>query len=232
MLRILKLSERLQAYSEAINNMDDFLNYLIKKSDLQNNNFFNYRQPKQKIRSQKIEFDIISEPVANDYVVFDLETTGMSYEKDRIIEIGAIKVTDNKITGTFNMLVNPECYISPYISNIVHITNDMVSDKPVIAEAMPYFIDFAKELPLIAHNARFDISFMKYNAENLGYSLNNSVLDTLRLSRKYNKECKKHNLGYLTEFFNINLKNAHRAYFDALATYELYKIIQNKYLNM
>ncbi len=212
--------------------MDDFLSYLIKKSDLKNNDFFNYRQPNKNIKKEKIKFNIIGEPIVNDYVVFDLETTGMSYEKDRIIEIGAIKVTDNKITGTFNMLINPECYISPYISNIVHITNDMVTDKAVISEAMPYFIDFVKELPLIAHNAPFDISFMKYNAESLGFSLNNSVIDTLRLSRKYNKECKKHNLAYLTEYFNINLKNAHRAYFDALATYELYKIIQNKYNKM
>lgn len=207
------------------------MNYLIKKSDLKNTEYFTYIQPKQKPNREKIEFDTINEPIVNDYVVFDLETTGMSYEKDKILEIGAVKVINNKIIGSFNMLINPECYISPYITNIVHITNDMVFDKPTIYEAMPYFIDFINDLPLIAHNACFDTSFIKYNAKRQGFDLNNPVLDTLKLSRKYNKECKRHNLGYLTKYFKISLENAHRAYFDALATYKLYKIIQYKYIN-
>lgn len=209
--------------------MDDFLKYLIKKSDINNNEYFNYRQPVQKKAATKITYPQITEPTIKDYVVFDLETTGMSCDKNKIIEIGAVKVNNNLITGTFNILVNPECYITPYITNIVHITNDMVADKPVIEEIMPYFMDFIGDYPLVAHNARFDISFIKANANKIGAEINNSVIDTLKLSRKYNKECQKHNLGYLTDYFNINLKNAHRAYFDALATYELYKIIQKKY---
>lgn len=209
--------------------MDDFLNYLIKKSDINNNEYFNYRQKSQMQKKRKIEYTSIDDPIANDYVVFDLETTGMSCENNKIIEIGAVKVINNKIKGTFNLLVNPECYISQYISNIVHITNEMVADKPYIDEVMPLFYQFIGDLPLIAHNARFDMGFIKVNSENCGLSINNSVIDTLKLSRKFNKECKKHSLGYLTEFFEIKLENAHRAYFDALATYELYKIIQHKF---
>lgn len=209
--------------------MDDFLNFLIKKSDIENNDYFNYRH-KNKVKStKKTQYNSISEPLATSYVVFDLETTGLSKENNKIIEIGALKVKDNKIVGTFNTLINPEVPITTYITNIVHITNDMVKDKPKIDEIIPYFVEFIEDLPLMAHNASFDIGFIKYNAEQYGFSINNDVIDTLKLSRKYNKECKKHSLGYLTEYFNIKLDNAHRAYFDAFATYELYNIILNKY---
>lgn len=211
--------------------MDDFLNLLLKKSDIKNNDYFNYRQSKPKTKENKAEYNFINEPTATDYVVFDLETTGMSCVNNKIIEIGAVKVIDSKISGTFNLLINPECYISPYISNIVHITNDMVVDSPTIEEIMPLFAEFIGSLPLMAHNARFDMSFIKANAQRLNINIDNPVIDTLKLSRKYNKECEKHNLGYLTNYFGISLKNAHRAYFDALATYELYKIIQNKFMS-
>ena len=209
--------------------MDDFLKYLIKKSDINNSEYFNYRQNNTATMAKKREFNFINEPTAKDYVVFDLETTGMSSESNRIIEIGAVKAIDNKIVGTFNLLINPECYISPYITNIVHITNDMVKDSPTIEEVMPYFIEFIGNLPLIAHNARFDMGFISVNADRCGLTIDNPVIDTLKLSRKYSKECQKHNLGYLTDYFNICLDNAHRAYFDALATYELYRIIQEKF---
>ena len=107
----------------------------------------------------------------------------------------------------------------------------MVEGKRTIGDILPEFVSFIGDLPLIAHNARFDMSFLLANAKKQHIEIKNPVLDTLWLSRKFNKECAKHNLAYLTEFFNINLKNAHRAYFDALATNELYKIIQQKYYN-
>ncbi len=212
--------------------MDDFLNYLIKKSNINNNEYFNYRKPYEKKKNNKINCSFLDEPTPNSYVVFDLETTGMNYINNKIIEIGAVKILNDNIVGTFNQLINPECYISSYISNIVHITNDMVCDKPTISEVMPYFIDFIENLPLVAHNARFDMGFLNANAERLGFIINNKIIDTLKLSRKYNKECEKHNLGYLTKYFNISLDNAHRAYFDALATYKLYRIIQHKFNSM
>ena len=146
-----------------------------------------------------------------------------------ITEIGAVKVIDGEIAGVFNTLVDPEQFIPYYITNITHITNDMVAGKRTIREVLPEFLKFAEGLPLIAHNAPFDMSFIIANASRLGIEVNNPVLDTLYLSRKYNKECEKHNLAYLTSFFNIELKNAHRAYFDALATERVYRIIRQKY---
>ncbi len=208
--------------------MDSFLDYLVRKSDIRKNEYFNYRQPPQR-PVQKQSYEKITEPTAESYVVFDLETTGMNAEVNRIIEIGAIKVIDNDITGTFNTLINPEQYIPQNIRRLVHITNNMVADKPAIDTVLPMFCDFIGELPLIAHNAPFDMGFLLANCRRENIVINNPVIDTLHLSRKYNRECEKHNLAYLTDYFDINLKNAHRAYFDALATCELYKIIQQKF---
>ncbi len=211
--------------------MDSFLDYLVKKSDLNNNEYFNYRQtkPKSTVSSEPLSYTKLLEPTAKDYVVFDFETTGMQPAINKIIEIGAVKVVNGNIAGVFNTLVNPDQFIPYYIVNITHITNDMIKDKRTIDKVLPEFVSFIGDLPLVAHNARFDMSFLLSNAKKQHIEINNSVLDTLYLSRKFNKECAKHNLAYLTNYFNINLKNAHRAYFDALATNELYKIIQNKY---
>lgn len=208
--------------------MDNFLDYLVKKSDINNNEYFSYRQPPRK-PVQRRTYEKIKVPTAESYVVFDFETTGMNAEINRIIEIGAVKVMDNEITGTFNTLINPEQYIPRSISQLVHITNDMVADKPAIDVILPRFCEFIGDLPLIAHNASFDMGFLLANCQRENIDINNPVIDTLQLSRKYNKECAKHNLAYLTGYFDINLKNAHRAYFDALATCELYRIIQQKY---
>lgn len=211
--------------------MDNFLDFLVKKSDINKNEYFNYRQskPKTELNCEPFVYEKILEPVVNDYVVFDFETTGMKPGINNIIEIGAVKVINGEISGVFNTLINPNQFIPYYIVNITHISNDMVQDKRTIEEILPEFISFIGSLPLIAHNARFDMSFLIANANRQHITVSNPVLDTLYLSRKFNKECDKHNLAYLTNFFKINLKNAHRAYFDALATNELYKIIQHKY---
>ena len=207
--------------------MDNYLNFFIKKSDISKPTNKSYAKPKT-----QFTYSQMPEPTAHSYVVFDLETTGMNPTSDRIIEIGAIKVENDSITGTFNTLINPETFISSFITNIVHITNDMVRNKPTISLVLPKFYDFIGELPIIAHNAKFDTGFIAANYQRANLTLDNPIIDTLYLSRKYNKECEKHNLAYLTDYFDINLKNAHRAYFDALATYELYKIIQQKYYGL
>ena len=213
--------------------MDNFLDYLIKKSDLNKNEYFNYRPSRVKTEksSEPFVYEKILEPVVNDYVVFDLETTGMKPVINNIIEIGAVKVIKGEISGIFNTLINPEQFIPYYIANITNISNDMVKDKETIKDVLPKFVSFIGDLPLIAHNARFDMSFLLTNAKRQNICINNPVLDTLYLSRKYNKECEKHNLAYLTKYFDIKLDNAHRAYFDALATNQVYKCIQQIYTN-
>ena len=215
------------------------MKYLVKKSDIDNNEYFSYRQNddlerlrryKTKRNADEANYTQIDEPKARDYVVLDFETTGLDANLNRIIEIGAVKVKNGSPVDKFTTLVDPEQYIPHYISTKVHITNVMVSGKPKIETALPGFMDFAGELPIVAHNAPFDMSFLLVNAAKLGIEVKNGVIDTLALSRKYNKQCKKHNLGYLTEFFGIELKNAHRAYFDAAATQQLYEIIREKYI--
>ena len=214
------------------------MKYLVKKSDIDNNEFFAYRRHEdmERLCRRRPEkrgsesYNKIEEPTETDYVVLDFETTGLDANINRIIEIGAVKVINSRPSDKFTTLVDPEQYIPSYISTKIHITNTMVSGKPKIETVLPQFMEFAGDLPIVAHNAPFDMSFLLSNARKLGISVNNSVIDTLTLSRRYNKECAKHNLGYLTEFFGIELKNAHRAYFDAFATGQLYEIIREKYL--
>lgn len=211
--------------------MDNFLDFLVKKTDIKKNEYFNYRQSSVKTETNNPSFvyEKILEPIVNDYVVFDFETTGMKPGVNKIIEIGAVKVINGEISGIFSTLINPEQFIPYYIENITHITNDMVANKETINTVLPKFVSFIGDFPLIAHNAKFDMSFLLSSAKKQNITINNPVLDTLYLSRKYNKECQKHNLAYLTNYFNIQLDNAHRAYFDALATNQVYKYIQQKY---
>lgn len=212
--------------------MDAFLDYLIKKSDIRKEfSVKDNSSTKRNFNNKNLEYSKISIPNVKDYVVFDFETTGMSPTVNKIIEIGAVKVVDNNIVDSFSQLINPMQYITTRISSVINITNDMVEDCPIIENVLPDFLEFIGGFPLIAHNARFDMGFLIANAHRLGYEINNSVLDTLLLSRKFNKDCVKHSLNYLTKHFNVNLEYAHRAYYDALATYSIYKIIQNRYNN-
>lgn len=212
--------------------MDAFLDYLIKKSDVSKEfSIKGHSSKKKRINEDSLNYKKISIPSVESYVVFDFETTGMNPIVNRIIEIGAVKVIDNNIVDSFSQLINPMQYITTRISNVVNITNDMVEDCPIIEDVLPNFLEFIEDFPLVAHNARFDMGFLINSAHRLGYEVNNAVLDTLLLSRKFNKDCIKHNLNYLTKHFNVKLEHAHRAYYDALATCYIYKIIQSRYKN-
>ena len=215
------------------------MKYLVKKSDIENNDFFNYRQREDmeklvrkrepKPQKETCAYIKLTEPTAEDYVVLDFETTGMTAGINKIIEIGAVKAKKGVVTDVFTTLVDPEQIIPRFISAKVHITDHMVEGQPKIEEVLPKFMEFLGDLPIVAHNAPFDMSFLIRNAKQLGIEVNNPVIDTLTLSRRYNKECAKHNLGYLAEYFDLGLKNAHRAYHDAAATQKLYEIIRKKY---
>ena len=212
----------------------DFLNHLVRKSDISQyqTEYFNYkpsaRRPRRtKTEDSKPEYQSLNQsPLVSDYVVFDLETTGLNGNINAIVEIGAVKVKDNRLSDSFSALINPEQYIPAYLVDKIHITNSMVQDKPTIDTVLPCFIDFIEELPLVAHNASFDMSFLLKNCIRQNIIINNPVIDTLYLSRHYLKECKRHNLGYLTSYFNVELKKAHRAYYDARATQQIFEIIK------
>lgn len=206
----------------------DFLNNLIKKSDLNKTDYYVYNKNRCIDNDKKIEFNKLELPNFKDYIVLDFETTGLSHINDKIIEIGAIKIINNKIHSKFNTLINPKIPIPPFISNKIKITNDMVKDKPFIEHIFKEFYIFLEQLPLVIHNANFDMKFLIQNANNLGYDIKNSALDTISATKKLFPNLKKYNLTFLSTHFNITNNNSHRAIYDALATYELYKILYNK----
>ena len=160
----------------------------------------------------------IKQKRSGEYVVFDLETTGLSADSDRITEIGACRVRDGVIVDKFSQLVNPECEISDYITSLTGITNEMVEDKPVIAEVLPRFKEFCGDSTMVAHNAKFDMSFIYANAKRLGMFFPNKTADTLKMSRQLFPEEKTHKLDEMCQRLGVSLENHHRASDDAEAT--------------
>ena len=156
------------------------------------------------------------------YVVFDLETTGLYADKgDSIIEIGAVKMINGKIIDTFDTFVNPNVKLSSEIISITGITDEMLVDAPNEEDAVKTFIDWVGEYPMVAHNAKFDISFINsaYRKYNLGV-LNNTLIDTLGLSRYLESNERYHNLATLVIRYNIpwDEEKHHRADYDAKGT--------------
>ena len=156
----------------------------------------------------------LSNGMDNEYIVLDIETTGLSFRTEKITEIGAVKVKDGEIVDTFECFVNPEMPIPQKIVEITGITDDMVKDAQTIEKIMPKFLEFIGDLKLVAHNADFDIGFLKYNAENIGLKMDNEYIDSLKLARQLYPEFKKHKLGIIAEKLGIKVENAHRALDD------------------
>ncbi len=160
--------------------------------------------------------------LSGDFVVFDIETTGLHADRDAITEIGAVKVSEGKITEKFQTFVNPERPIPKNITELTGISDDMVADAPVISDAIKSFFDFAKGSVLVAHNASFDTSFIKEASRQSGMEYNFTHIDTLELARCLCPEAKNHKLDTLSKYFRIKLTNHHRAIDDANATGEIF----------
>ena len=156
------------------------------------------------------------------YIVFDIETTGFSSIKDAIIEIGAVKVTDGKITDRFSTFVNPKRPIPFEITNLTSITDEMVMDSPTIDVVLPQFLEFAGDGVLVAHNAGFDVGFIEQNCRSLGLSDEFVYLDTVALARVLLPTLSKYKLNIVAKALNISLENHHRAVDDAEATAEIF----------
>lgn len=156
------------------------------------------------------------------YVVFDIETTGLSPKECKITEIGAIKIKKGEVCDRFSQLINPEVPIPPNITELTGITNDMVSDKPNIEEVLPRFLEFCSGCAVVAHNASFDCGFIRYNATELGLEFHNKTLDTLRISRELFPNERKHSLDAVCKRMGVSLENHHRAVDDATATAEIF----------
>ena len=156
------------------------------------------------------------------YVVFDLETTGFSPEKNKIIEIGAVKVVEGKITDRFSQFVNPEVPIPYEIEELTSIRDDMVMDAPKIEEVLPKFMKFCEGAVMVAHNADFDMSFIKKNCELQGLPCEHTVIDTVALARYLLPQLNRFKLDTIAKVLNIVLANHHRAVDDAGCTAEIF----------
>jgi DNA polymerase III subunit alpha, Gram-positive type len=157
------------------------------------------------------------------FTVFDLETTGLNYKKDEIIEIGAVKVLNGKIINEFSTFIKPEGNIPAKITEITGINKKMVASAPYIREILGEFLEFIGDSVLVAHNAGFDYGFLKAALEKC--DMENTVytrLDTLALSRALLPELKNHKLDTIAEFLKVDLKHHHRAINDARATAEIF----------
>lgn len=165
----------------------------------------------------------------NSYVVVDLEMTGLNPAKDRILEIGAVKVEDGEITDTFHRMVNPKMKLSDEIAALTGITNEMVQMGCDCAGAVRDFVEFAEGFLLVGHNLIYDYAFLKQSAVNQGISLEKEGLDTLKLARKLLPEAEKKSLDYLCEYLHIARAKKHRALNDAQATAELLQYLKKQF---
>ena len=154
----------------------------------------------------------------SEFVVFDIETTGLSPVTETITEIGAVKIKDGQIVDSFNTFVNPGKPIPQKIVELTGITDAMVEDAQPISVILPQFYEFIGDATLIAHNAGFDTSFIKNAAKENGMKFDFCYIDTLELSRSLVSGVKNYKLDTLTKHFNVKLENHHRACDDAAAT--------------
>ena len=159
----------------------------------------------------------------DEYVVFDIETTGFSSKNDKIIEIGAVKLKDGEIFDSFSTFVDPKVNIPYKITELTSITQNMVNGQPTIDEVLPKFMEFVGDSVLVAHNAAFDVGFIKKNLMDMGKTLKNPVMDTVPLARYLYPDLKKVKLNLVAKHLGISLENHHRAVDDAKATAEILK---------
>lgn len=156
------------------------------------------------------------------YVVFDIETTGFVKTKNKVIEIGAVKVENGKITERFSEFVNPKEPIPFEIEQLTGINDGMVVDAPEITEILPRFLKFCEGCLLVAHNAHFDMGFISYNAKMQGLNEDFTYLDTVGISRAFFPTQAKHTLDAVAKTMGVSLENHHRAVDDAEATAQIF----------
>lgn len=159
------------------------------------------------------------------YIAFDVETTGLNPAENEIIEIGALKVREGKVAERFMELVRPLSPVSPSITALTGITNQMVSSARSRHDVISDFLAFCGEDVLIGHNVSFDYSFVKTSAAAEGLPFEKSGIDTLKIAQKVHKDLESRSLESLCRYYHIENRSAHRAYHDALATAKLYQTL-------
>lgn len=176
-------------------------------------------------KSASIVSNTKKQSIDTTYCVLDLETTGLSFRTEKITEIGIMKMQNGEVIDSFSCFVNPEKPIPPQVVEVTNITDDMVKDAETIAEVFPKMLDFIGDSVLVAHNADFDIGFLKHNAKQLGYTLENTYIDTLRLAKYLFPDFKKYKLGIIADKLGIKVEVAHRALDDVDTTVKVLKIM-------
>ena len=171
---------------------------------------------------KEIVTDGKGQPLEGSYVVFDIETTGFFPIKNRIIEIGAVKVSNGEITDRFSSFVNPQVPIPFEIEKLTSINDEMVMDAPVIEKVLPEFLSFCEGTVLVAHNASFDISFIRENAQRQQLPFDFTYVDTVGIARVLLPHQAKHTLDAVSKTLGISLENHHRAVDDAEATAQIF----------
>ncbi len=161
------------------------------------------------------------------YVVFDIETTGLSATRDKIIEIAAVKMTQAGIIETYQTFINPLEPLSEFTTSLTDITDEMVQDAPIIDDALPGFLAFIEGAVLVAHNALFDVGHIRENSRKLNLVFDDSkVVDTLSLARYfYSDQLKRFNLKAVSKFFKVKQEKHHRAQDDARVTAEIWQLM-------
>ncbi len=161
------------------------------------------------------------------YVVLDLETTGLDYKLDRILEIGAVRLVDGAVAGEFQALVNPEVPLRDENVAFHGITPELVAGAPTIAEVLPEFLAFLGDDPAVAHNALFDMNFLTHHARAaLGVTLTNAAIDTHELAKEVFPREKALSLERLLELFGAPPRPLHRALEDARALAEVFPALK------
>ena len=163
-----------------------------------------------------------SQTLDDTFVVFDIETTGFSSVKDKIIEIGAVKVENGKIVSRYSTFVNPEVPIPFEITKLTSITDAMVIDAPKIENVLPEFMEYVGDAVLVAHNAGFDVGFIEENCKRLGIERKLTSVDTVALARVLLPTLSRYKLNVVAKTLGISLENHHRAVDDAGATAEIF----------
>lgn len=160
--------------------------------------------------------------IISDYVVIDIESTGLQFQFDEIIEIGIARVRNNIVVETYSQLIKPIQEINGFITSFTGITNDMVKNMPSILDVKDSVLEFIGDDIILGHNTAFDLAFLNFR---FNTKISNQYMDTLQFARKVFPNLKNHKLTTLVKNFNLS-KNEHRALADCISTKQLYDLIK------
>ena len=156
-----------------------------------------------------------------DYVALDVETTGLNPAKDKLLEIGAVKVRDGRICETYNTLIDCGMQVPERIQALTGITDEMRRTGKKPEEAFRGFLAFCEELPVLGHNVQFDFGFLKQGAVNLGLTFERDAIDTLKIARRVLPDIPSRTLPAMCAHYQVDPGNSHRALDDAVAAHEV-----------